>query len=959
MLADELDLHNKRVEFAEKAKFDLSTISKLHWFKHHFVDHVTVQNGTIEITLNFPNNAEEFQNMFKEFIEEKLTEQIELVNPFLREATNGLLSINPKILINMITDGSGKIKRNVPPDVIAMLITMQGKEKESRNASLECKVKTIYPKPSTIFTGRKIELKQFQDAFSNHNFISIEGVGGIGKTEFAAKCIEDFCSKDSVVWFDCLPDSKLDTLIDFAGYKDVLKGENKTELAKYSGFVDLIDRDKKIIFLDNFQDALDKSFNDCFAFADRRLRDAKFIFISREHPQIGIKVVPIPLEGLKDDFFYYAKKLISSYYRDIRIDDGTLKILCDQLDGHPLAIDFALQLIRYGESPTYIIPKIAEFKGSELSNRLLAEVFDHPKSTEIQKKLMLRFSVFRRDVDKNGLIQIMDGENIDETVRILIDKKMLVISQQSGEYYNTHPLVREFCYLRLDINEKNDTHIKVANYLKHFRVDKFDPALEEEIFHHYYMAKSLEDAANIILQKGESFIFSGHINSLKSMMDLMISVDIIKPQFDLYYGNIATIHSEWDVALIHYEKASSSEDEKVMAEAYIRFGEILFRKGCVKESLKYFEDGLTISEKKGYKKQQSRALTDIGLVYNFQGNINEALKKYETSLKIGEEIEDKEGIADTLNNIGNAYNYQGNIRGALEKYEKCLKLREEIGDIVGLAVAMLNMGRVYHYQANLREALKKCETSLKISEKIGDKKSIAEAFNSIGVIYSDQGNQREALKKYKISLKISKEIGDIEGIANKFNNIGSVSLLQGNIIEALEYHEKSLKINEDIGDKENIAVSLNFIGNVYNSKGNRREALKKYESSLKISEEIGDKKGAATSFHNIGFTHADLKQYDFALFYLLMSLSLKTQMGVPIDNIIKSIEKIKHLIGLEKFTKIVKEQMIKLPSDLKEYCLLPVELLKDNTVKHSTSIVGRNDPCLCGSGKKYKKCCGA
>jgi uncharacterized protein len=24
----------------------------------------------------------------------------------------------------------------------------------------------------------------------------------------------------------------------------------------------------------------------------------------------------------------------------------------------------------------------------------------------------------------------------------------------------------------------------------------------------------------------------------------------------------------------------------------------------------------------------------------------------------------------------------------------------------------------------------------------------------------------------------------------------------------------------------------------------------------------------------------------------------------------------------------------------------------------TTSKVGRNDPCLCGSGKKYKKCCG-
>ncbi len=29
------------------------------------------------------------------------------------------------------------------------------------------------------------------------------------------------------------------------------------------------------------------------------------------------------------------------------------------------------------------------------------------------------------------------------------------------------------------------------------------------------------------------------------------------------------------------------------------------------------------------------------------------------------------------------------------------------------------------------------------------------------------------------------------------------------------------------------------------------------------------------------------------------------------------------------------------------------------TVKRSTAKVGRNDPCPCGSGKKYKKCCGA
>jgi SEC-C motif-containing protein len=32
---------------------------------------------------------------------------------------------------------------------------------------------------------------------------------------------------------------------------------------------------------------------------------------------------------------------------------------------------------------------------------------------------------------------------------------------------------------------------------------------------------------------------------------------------------------------------------------------------------------------------------------------------------------------------------------------------------------------------------------------------------------------------------------------------------------------------------------------------------------------------------------------------------------------------------------------------------------KPKTLRHENPRVGRNDPCPCGSGKKYKKCCGA
>ena len=37
----------------------------------------------------------------------------------------------------------------------------------------------------------------------------------------------------------------------------------------------------------------------------------------------------------------------------------------------------------------------------------------------------------------------------------------------------------------------------------------------------------------------------------------------------------------------------------------------------------------------------------------------------------------------------------------------------------------------------------------------------------------------------------------------------------------------------------------------------------------------------------------------------------------------------------------------------------PAESAKAAQVRRSTDKVGRNDPCPCGSGKKYKRCCGS
>lgn len=592
LIADELDLQSKRVKFSETAKFNLSDFSAVHWFKHHYVDFVEIKNGNISLTLKFPVNADEYKALIKELIETKLKVQIDKVNPILREATSGLLHLNNIVDIQIKTDDTGT-KRALTNGALKELKKMLKKETPEKSPVVQ-KENIIHrniPRPTSIFTGRKDELSRFKEAFGRSNLISIEGLGGIGKTEFAAQCIELYLQQNNVIWFDCSPDSKLDSLIDSCGYSDLLKVESKTELAKYSGFAGLIERDKLVVFLDNFQDVMDDSFKKYFTFSERRLRNAKFVLIAREHPSLEmIRVVPVTLEGLKNDSIEYAKKVINAYYPDVVIDDEKLKNVCETVGGHPLAIDLAIQLIHYGEAPHEIVRKFIDFKdkSEELSRRLLDEIFKHPKSTKEERELLLNFSIFRAKVDKAAFDYILDYPNKMNILHKLMDKQMII---RYGDLYGSHPLVREFCYHRLE--DKKGLHMKASAYLKTRRKEKLDPLLEEEIFYHLLNSDLLKEWVEMISEKGEKFIASGYTNSLKEMMDKAREKGIEQAIFYVYYGDIAQIKGEWNNALKYFERAYTfpGVDEKTSAMAYIKYGEMLYRKGEVKESLKYFEEG--------------------------------------------------------------------------------------------------------------------------------------------------------------------------------------------------------------------------------------------------------------------------------------------------------------------------------------------------------------------------------
>ena len=85
----------------------------------------------------------------------------------------------------------------------------------------------------------------------------------------------------------------------------------------------------------------------------------------------------------------------------------------------------------------------------------------------------------------------------------------------------------------------------------------------------------------------------------------------------------------------------------------------------------------------------------------------------------------------------------------------------------------------------------------------------------------------------------------------------------------------------------------------------------------------------------------------------LGDLAIESEIDAAIDfeklyyNMLKA--KAPWLYGLEEWGEILSEE--------RRHEI--TKRFKDDQIFHAEKTVGRNDPCPCGSGKKYKKCCGA
>jgi tetratricopeptide (TPR) repeat protein len=661
----------------------------------------------------------------------------------------------------------------------------------------------IYPRLDSLFTGREKEQALFKTAFANHRVFAIEGLGGFGKTEFAAKCIDAYIdNKDNIIWLNGNEDDKFDSFIENIGYGEILKSELKTQQAIFSSLYSLIERDKKIIFLDNFQAIKSEQFLKFIEYAQQILKESTIIIISKKDISVkGTSPHVVSIGGL-DNALNYAQKIKNSEEKFKDITDADLELLVANTLNHPLAIKLCIPLLKKGIKAEDLIKKIVEYKGQgvneveELTKRIFDEVYHHESTTEEEKTLLKSIAAFNGFIKKDAIDFLMGADQFVYLSR-LQDNFLVSIEQDN---YKLHPLIKELAYNILE--NKIEVHAKAAEYFLVERKDNLDINLEENIFYHLGKSEQWEKVNTEIDKRGRDLLLKGNYEIIKEFVDKLKEVEIENPLFDIFLGDIEEINGDYTKATDYYKKAAEQEkNKKVRAEGILKLGEMFYYTGQINDALFNFKIVLAIAKSENFKELEVNSLTNIGATYESLEKFNDSYEYYIDAIRISNDIQNKFLLATGLNGLANLYSSQRKYQDAIKMYEESILIKKEIGNQSGIAASLGNLGVVYGDCNEIEKAFECHNESMRMSIAIGNKQGIGATYGNIGILYENKGDYENAMNYLEDSLRIFVEMGYQDGISTVYHNIGRVFSLKKvpNFKKAIETFFKSIIISKKIG----------------------------------------------------------------------------------------------------------------------------------------------------------------
>jgi len=423
-------------------------------------------------------------------------------------------------------------------------------------------------------------------------------------------------------------------------------------------------------------------------------------------------------------------------------------------------------------------------------------------------------------------------------------------------------------------------------------------------------------------------------------------------------------------------------DQKAVANQWGYIGHTLFSARNYEKAVQAYERAAVLDQELGDSRAAAQRHANVGHGMYAQRNPELALRSFKKALDTYKELGDPEGEAAQLSNLGLVEGDQGEFDRATECFNQAKQIYSSLGDALNEITQIVRLGHVRRAQRNFKSARKHYQEALGRYHDLGYALGEGDTALELGHVNAEMQKFSEAADSYQQAQTIFAKLGHTEKEAMCLVLIGQVYKGDGKLEASMDSFEKAMEMYTQNDNALGSANVLFQMGLLQFDQQNYDQAKQSYGEALKIFRQKNDQEGEANLLANLGTLHYQIKQMDQARKHFTKAVSLLRRMNHPIGlagvlsnlsfiheeekrfgeayDCLKEAREIYQQTRMSEEEKIVTQHLEALEQKAgKSLADLRAELLNgQGNRKTKTGKVGRNAPCPCGSGKKYKKCCG-
>lgn len=314
-------------------------------------------------------------------------------------------------------------------------------------------------------------------------------------------------------------------------------------------------------------------------------------------------------------------------------------------------------------------------------------------------------------------------------------------------------------------------------------------------------------------------------------------------------------------------------DDSLSAEVLLQLGSVLSLQGVKENALRYFEEGLRLSEQIQYEFGHCRALLEIGYIQYTWGEYVLSSTYFEKALLIAQNENFKNEEARALNLLGKYYHTRGFFDKSVEYYNRAIKVNQDLHNNDQAINFYLDIGKTYNSEGDIYMTLSYYLKAYNESEKVSDQMLKADVYNHLGSIYLLLKQPQKSLEYHSRALKIRLTMKEPQATATSYNNIGETYLQVPNYDSAMVNFNRSYDLCLQTSYMKGTIKALTNLGRTENKTNNIDSAYLHLNHALELAINSGYNAGAVESSLTLGHNFLLRKKYAQAIDYFEKSLS--------------------------------------------------------------------------------------